>query len=94
MSSAADIVPRDVVKMYDLFREGRLKEASELQLLLLGVFKALCTVRDCDSLVILREGNKILGQDMGDSPLPMTREFPIAMLENLKNELKKLGRLK
>jgi 4-hydroxy-tetrahydrodipicolinate synthase len=94
MSSAADIVPGDVVKMYNLFREGKLKEAAELQLLLLGIFKALCTVRDRDSLVILREGNKMLGQDMGEPVLPSTKDFPPVMLENLRKELKKLGRLK
>ena len=94
MSSAADIVPGDVVKMYNLFREGKIKEAAELQMMLLGVFKALCIERDHDLLAVLREGNKMLGQDMGDSPLPMTKDFPPVMLENLRKELKRLGRLK
>ena len=75
-------------------RSNRVKEAAELQLLLLGIFKALCTVRDRDSLVVLREGNKMLGQDMGEPVLPSTKDFPPVMLENLRKELKKLGRLK
>jgi hypothetical protein len=88
MSSAADIVPGDVVRMYNLFREGKLKEAAELQLLLLGIFKALCTVRDRDSLVVLREGNKMLGQIMGGS-VTLNRGFPPVMLESLRKSSKK-----
>jgi 4-hydroxy-tetrahydrodipicolinate synthase len=94
MSSAADIVPGEVVKMYNLFKEGEIKEAAKQQMMLLGIFKALCIERDHDLLVVLREGNKLLGHDMGDSPLPLTKDFPPSMLEKLREELRKIGRLK
>ncbi len=94
MSSAADVVPREVVEMYNLFKAGKIEEAAKQQMLLLGIYKALCTERDHDNLQLLREGNKMLGHNIGDSPLPVTTDFPPGMLEKLREELKKVGRLK
>lgn len=93
MSSVADLVPAEVVKMYNLFKAGKIEEAAKQQLSLLGLYKALCIWRDRDNLQLLREANRMLGNDIGDSPLPTTKEFVPDAMERIREALKKIGRL-
>jgi 4-hydroxy-tetrahydrodipicolinate synthase len=94
MSSAADVVPAEVVGMYNLFRAGKLQEATKMNMLLMQLYDALCPQPDHASIPLLREANKLLGQDIGESPLPVTKDFGPENLKNVRLALVKLGRLR
>ncbi len=87
MMMCADIVPAEAVKIYDLFKAGRIEEAAKQQLALLPLFH-LIIAYGIDNLPVVREGAKIMGCDVGDSPPPTTKLKP-DLREKLREELVK-----
>lgn len=87
MMMCADIVPAETVKIYDLFKAGRIDEAAKQQLALLPLFH-LIIAYGIDNLPVVREGVKMMGCDVGDSPPPTTK-LSSDLREKLKEELAK-----
>ncbi len=85
-----NIIPKEVVEIYNLFQEGKMKEAGEKQLSIFGLVNALSSRHDMQPL---KEGIKMLGYDVGDALMPTTEVSP-DLKEKIKQELKKLGKLK
>ena len=85
----ANIIPAEVVEIYDLFQQGKIKEAGKKQLSILGLFNVLSTRGD---MQLLKEGIKMLGFDAGDAMMPTSKVSP-DIRENLREELRKLGKL-
>lgn len=87
MMMCADIVPAETVKIYDLFKAGKIEEAAKQQLALLPLFH-LIIAYGIDNLPVVREGVKMMGCDVGDSPPPTTK-LSSDLREKLKEELAK-----
>jgi len=85
-----NIIPKEVVKIYNLFQEGKIKEAAKVQLSIFGLVNVLSKRHDMQPL---KEGIKMLGYDVGDALMP-TSEVSPEMKEKIKEELRKLGKLK
>jgi len=85
----ANIIPAEMVQIYDLFRKGKIQEASQKQLSIFGLVNVLAIRHD---MQLLKEGLKMLGFDVGDSPRPRS-EVSSDLKEKLRQELKKLGKL-
>jgi len=85
----ANIIPAEIVEIYDLFQEGKIKEAGKKQLSILGLFNVLSTR---DDMQLLKEGLEMLGFDVGDAVMPTSKVSP-DMKERLRQELRKLGKL-
>ena len=85
----ANIIPAEIVEIYDLFQEGKIKEAGKKQLSILGLFNVLSTRGD---MQLLKEGLKMLGFDAGDALMPTSKVSP-EIREKLREELRKLGKL-
>jgi 4-hydroxy-tetrahydrodipicolinate synthase len=75
MMMCADIVPGETVKIYNLFKAGKIEEAAKQQLALLPLFHLICAF-GIDNLPVVREGAKTMGCDAGDSPSPSTKLNP------------------
>lgn len=86
-----DVIPAEVVKIYELFEAGKIEEAGKQQLRILGLFR-LITFGGIDNLPVIREGAKMMGCDVGDSPLPAVKPAP-DLMEKLREELRKLGKV-
>ncbi|MBE0479173.1 dihydrodipicolinate synthase family protein, partial [Candidatus Aerophobetes bacterium] len=86
-----NIIPSDVVEIYNLFQEGKIKEAKEKQLSIFGLANALFKERH--DMQPLKEGIKMLGYDVGDALMPTT-PVPPDVKEKIREELRKLGKLK
>lgn len=84
-----NIIPGEVVKIYNLFQEGRIKEAGEKQLSIFGLAHVLFDRHDMQPL---KEGLKMLGYDVGDALMPTTEVSPHTK-EKIREELTKLGKL-
>ncbi|MGA2613975.1 MAG: dihydrodipicolinate synthase family protein [Spirochaetia bacterium] len=85
----ANIIPKIIISIYNLFKEGRIKEAAEKQLSIFDLNHALFERHDMQPL---KEGLKMLGFDVGDALMPkndLTREEK----DRIMRELKKLGEL-
>jgi len=85
-----NIIPREVVEIYNLFQEGKIKEAGEKQLSIFGLINVLSERYDMQPL---KEGIKMLGYDVGDALMPTTEVSP-EMKEKIREELRELGKLK
>jgi len=85
----ANIIPAEMVEIYDLFQQGKIKEAGKKQLSILGLFDVLSTR---DDMQLLKEGIKMLGFDVGDAMMPASKVSP-DIRERLRQELRKLGKL-
>jgi len=85
-----NIIPKECVQIYNLFKEGKMEEAKEKQLSIFGLANALFGCRH--DMQPLKEGIKMLGYDVGDAQMPTT-EVPVDVKEKIKEELKKLGKL-
>lgn len=85
----ANIIPAEVVEIYDLFRRGKLEEAKEKQLSIFGLANILST--RCD-MQLLKESIKMLGQDVGDALMPTSKVSP-DIREKIREELRELGKL-
>ena len=86
----ANLIPAEIVEIYNLFREGKVAEARGKQLSIFGLTNVLYTRDDTQ---LLKEGIKMLGFDAGDAPMP-TSKLSADIKEKMKTELRKLGKLK
>lgn len=86
ISVLANIIPAEVVAIFDTFREGKSEEAREKQLSILTLAWTLSRRE------LLKEGIKMLGFDVGKALMP-TSEVSPAEKEKIKQELRKLGKL-
>ena len=84
-----NIIPREVVQIYDLFQQGKIKEAAKKQLSIFGLANVLFERHDMQPL---KEGIKMLGYDVGDALMPTTEVSP-EIKEKIREELRKLGKL-
>ena len=85
-----NLIPAEMVEIYDLFRKGNLEKAREKQLAIFELSNLLATRHDCQ---LLKEGIKLLGHDVGDALMP-TSKVSSDIMERMKMELRKLGRLR
>jgi 4-hydroxy-tetrahydrodipicolinate synthase len=85
-----NILPAELVAIYELFREGKMTEAREKQMSVFGLAEVLSARED---MQLLKEGLKMLGLDVGDALMP-TSEVPPELKERLRAELVKLGKLR
>ena len=86
----ANLIPAEIVEIYNLFREGKVAEARGKQLSIFGLTNVLYTRDDTQ---LLKEGIKMLGFDAGDALMP-TSKLSADIKEKMKTELRKLGKLK
>lgn len=93
MGVSPAVVPEETVKMYNLLQEGKIEEAAKQQLTMLPFYKFLTHNDTRDDVPLLKEGLKMLGQDLGELPLPATK-VPPDIKEKLRQELRRLGKLK
>jgi len=84
-----NIIPKEVVEIYNLFKEGKIKEAGKKQLSIFGLINVLSIRHDMQPL---KEGIKILGYDVGNALMPTTEVSP-EIKEKIRGELRKLGKL-
>ena len=85
-----NIIPAEMVEIYNLFHEGKLEEAREKQLAMRGLFNVL--TRSVEVQVV-KEALNILGYDVGDCLMPACK-IPPEIKERLREELRKMGKLK
>lgn len=83
-----NIIPREVVEIYDLFQQGKIKEAAKKQLSIFGLANVLFERHDIQPL---KEGIKMLGYDVGDALMPTSEVSPDTK-EKIREELRKLGK--
>jgi len=93
MGASPTVVPEETVKMYNLFQEGKIEEAAKQQLHTLPFYKFLSHNDSRDDVPLLKEGVKMLGQDLGELQLPFVK-VPPDTKEGLRQELRRLGKLK
>ena len=84
-----NMIPAEMVEIYNLFRAGKIEEAGKKQLSIFGLFNALCSSVEVQ---VLKEGLKILGHDVGDALMPVNR-IPADIKTKLQEELRKMGKL-
>jgi len=89
ISTIGNIIPAELVEIYNLFQRGKIGEAREKQLSIFGLANILSTRHD---MQLLKEGLKMLGFDVGDALMPTSRVSP-DVKEKLRKELRKLGKL-
>lgn len=85
----ANMLPKEVVAIYDLFRQGKIAEAREKQLSIFGLAGVLSARED---MQLLKEGLKMMGFDVGDAQMPTSPVSP-ELKGRMREELKKLGKL-
>jgi len=85
-----NLIPAEVVAIFDYFRSGKLEEAREKQL---SIFELASVLSARHDMQLLKEGLKMLGFDVGEALMP-TAEVSLELKEALRVELKKLGKLK
>jgi 4-hydroxy-tetrahydrodipicolinate synthase len=86
----ANLIPLEVVTIYDLFMKGNIEEARKKQLSIFGLINILSSRDDCQ---LLKDGIKMLGHDVGDALMPTNKVSP-DIKEKLREELRRLGKLK
>jgi len=86
----ANLIPAEVVAIYDFFMKGNMEEARKKQLSIFGLINALSSRHDSQ---LLKDGIKMLGYDVGDALMPTNDPVPVDIKEKLREELKKLGKL-
>ncbi len=84
-----NLIPREMVEIYNLFRAGKIEEAGRKQLSIMGLFNILVSSVE---MQVVKDGLKILGHDVGDCLMPVDK-IPADVKEKLKVELKKMGKL-
>jgi 4-hydroxy-tetrahydrodipicolinate synthase len=93
MGICTSLVPEEFVKVYKLFKTGKVEEAGKQMLALFGLFNVLTARGTKLDMQLVREGLKMLGHDVGDSPMPLSTKVSQLEKEQLRQELKKLGKL-
>lgn len=84
-----NLIPREMVEIYNLFRAGKIEEAGRKQLSIMGLFNILVSSVE---MQVVKDGLKILGHDVGDCLMPVDK-IPADIKEKLKVELKKMGKV-
>ncbi len=90
ISVLANIIPKDVHNMCELFLDGKVKEALKIQLDSLALTNSLFIETNP---IPVKTAMNVLGMDAGDLRLPLC-DMVDANLEVLKNEIKNYGLLK
>ncbi|MFC1931533.1 dihydrodipicolinate synthase family protein [Chloroflexota bacterium] len=84
-----NLIPAEVTAIYNSFKEGKIEQAKEQQLAIFPLINLLAARHDYQ---LLKDSIKLLGHDVGDGLMP-AEETPPGLLEKVKAELKKLGKL-
>lgn len=82
-----NVIPKEVVAIYNYFQEGEIPKAREMQLKILPLIAAVSS--DPGGT---KEALKLIGESVGPSPLPIL-DVPDHVRSNIKTELKRLGKL-
>jgi len=90
MCTSGNLIPAEIVGIYSLFKNGKIEQAREKQLAILPLINLLSTRHDYQ---LLKESIRLLGHDVGDALMPTSKVCPDIM-EKIKAELRKLGKLK
>jgi len=90
MVTIANLIPTEVIAIYELFMRGELAAAREKQLSIFGLINVLSNRQDSQ---ILKDGIKMLGYDVGDTLMPTNDPVPPDIKGKLREELRKLGKL-
>jgi len=85
-----NLIPAEVVAIYDFFMKGNIEEARKKQLSIFGLINILSSRHDSQ---LLKDGIKMLGYDVGDALMPTNDPVPVDIKEKLREELRKLGKL-
>ncbi len=90
MCTIANLIPAELIAIYDLFTKGNIEEARKKQLSIFGLINVLSFRHDSQ---LLKDGIKMLGYDVGDALMPTNDPVPVDIKEKLREELRKLGKL-
>jgi len=90
MCTIANLIPAELIAIYDLFKKGNIEEARKKQLSIFGLINVLSFRHDSQ---LLKDGIKMLGYDVGDALMPTNDPVPVDIKEKLREELRKLGKL-
>ena len=85
----SNIIPKETVEIFNLFEEGKFKEAQQKQL---SIFELVNCFEGRHDMQPLKEGIKMLGCDVGDALMP-TYEVSKDIKIKIKEALRKLGKL-
>jgi len=88
-----NLIPREMVEIFDLFHEGKIAEAGKKQLAIHGLFKILISSAE---MQVVKEGLKMMGHDVGDALVPASvipADTKAKLMADLKEELKRMGKL-
>ena len=91
MCTIANLIPAELISIYDLFIKGNIGEARKKQLSIFGLVNVLSSRHDSQ---LLKDGIKMLGYDVGDALMPTNDPVPPDIKEKLREELRKLGKLR
>lgn len=83
----ANVVPEEVVSIYEHFQKGELEKAREMQLRILPLINA--AAHDPGGT---KEALRLIGESVGPSPLPIL-DVANDVSKNIRKELQKLGKL-
>lgn len=86
----ANLIPAEIVEIYSLFKSAKIEQAREKQLAIFPLINLINTRHDYQ---LLKDSIKLLGHDVGDAAMPTSKVRPDIM-EKMKTELRKLGKLK
>jgi len=86
----ANVIPQEMVCIYDAYRQGNLEEAARIQLSVFGLVRALSYRHDIQPL---KEALKMLGYDVGDALRPATT-VSAQEREMIRKALTDLGKLR
>ena len=84
-----NLIPKEMVEIYDLFRAGKIEEAGRKQLSIMGLFNIVASSVE---MQVVKEGLNILGYDVGDCLMPAAK-IPTDINAKLREELKRMGKL-
>jgi len=86
--TVANLIPAEVVSIYENFQKGNLEEAKEMQLKIIPLIEA-----SGGHPYGTKEALKLMGKGVGPSPMPIVDDVSEAVRANIKKELQKLGKL-
>jgi 4-hydroxy-tetrahydrodipicolinate synthase len=65
--TVGNLIPRHMVEIYDLFREGKIEEAGKKQLAVMELFDVLVSSVE---IQVVKAGLQVMGHDIGDALMP------------------------
>lgn len=84
-----NIIPAEMVEIYNLFREGKIEEAGKKQISMRALFNVLASSVEVQ---VVKEALNILGYDVGDCLMPANK-VPPDIKKKLREELRKMRKL-